>query len=84
MSRQLLPALLALLVLNGCATAPSVEYIKPRCAAPALPDLPNIDAGALWDAVGPERYNELLRRDEMIAGWAAEMRAMIGQLCDNG
>ena len=84
MSRILPPALLAILVLTGCATAPSPVYVKPRCSAPVLPVLPNVDGGRLWDDVGAEKYNALQRREEALVGWAASMRAMIGQLCDNG
>lgn len=74
-------ALLVTLVISGCKSTPEVIYLKPECSVPVRAELPQIDAGALWDAVGAETYDKLADRERLIVDWAREMELMLTSIC---
>jgi hypothetical protein len=45
-------------------------------------ELPEIDAGELWDAVGAETYDKLADRERLIVDWAKEMQYMLQVICN--
>lgn len=74
-------ALLVTLVISGCKSTPDVIYLKPECSVPIRQQLPQIDAGALWDAVGADTYDALVEREKLIVDWAREMELMLTAIC---
>lgn len=83
LSRPILAAsaLLAILVISGCKSTPDVIYLKPECSVPVRAELPQVDAGELWDAVGDETYDKLADRERLIVDWAREMQLMLIAIC---
>lgn len=79
--KPLLLALSLILTLTSCSPTVVREYVKPECSPPPKPLLPYIDAHALYDAVGQDVYEDLLTSNRLRDGYANEMRAMIGVLC---
>lgn len=65
---------------SGCTTTEYVE-VRPECHAPAVPYLPDIDRGALWDHLGDERYRELESYIDGLWSYADEQSAMLDALC---
>lgn len=59
-------------------------YLKPECSLPVRAELPQIDAGELWDAVGAETYDKLVEREKLIVDWAREMQLMLFAICEDG
>lgn len=51
---------------------------------PIRAELPQIDAGALWDAVGADTYDRLVEREKLIVDWAREMQLMLLAICEDG
>lgn len=72
---------MATLVIGGCKSTPEIIYIKPECSVPVRAELPQIDAGTLWDAVGPEVYDKLVYREKLIVDWAREMELTLNAIC---
>jgi hypothetical protein len=72
----------ALLALSACKSTPQVVYLKPECSVPVRAELPEIDAGELWDAVGAETYDKLADRERLIVDWAKEMQYMLQVICN--
>ena len=81
MKRNLLLALTLTLTLTACSPQIVREYVKPECQPPPKPLLPEIDAQALYDAVGQEMYEDLLTSNRLRDGYANEMRVMLEILC---
>lgn len=75
-------ALLVVLAISGCSSTPAVVYLKPECFVPLRAELPVIDAGLLWDAVGADIYDKLANRERLIVDWAREMQLMIEAVCN--
>lgn len=78
---KMISAVLFSLFLGACETTPDVIYLKPECSVPVRAELPQIDAGALWDAVGAETYDKLADRERLIVDWAREMQLMLTAIC---
>lgn len=74
-------ALLVTLAISGCSSTPDVVYVKPECSVPMRAELPQIDAGSLWDSVGNDRYELLVEREKLIVDWAREMELMLIVIC---
>ncbi len=72
--------IIAALSLSACST---VEYvpITPECTPPPTPVLPIVDRGALWDALGDERYRELEAYINAVWAHSDEQGAMLDALC---
>ena len=70
------------MAINACKSTPDVVYIKPECSVPVRAELPEIDAGLLWDAVGAETYDKLADRERLIVDWAKEMQYMLQVICN--
>lgn len=81
--KNLLPALSLVLTLTSCSHEIRTVYAKPECSPPPKPNLPYIDAQALYDKVGHEMYESLLTSNRLRDGYANEMRAMISVLCQS-
>lgn len=79
--KNLVSGLILSLILTACSPQVVRDYVKPECQPPEPPVLPEIDAQALYDAVGQEMYDDLLTSNRLRNGYAREMRAMIGVLC---
>lgn len=70
------------LAIPGCTSAPKTDSIPPGACTPApFPNLPQIDAQKLYEAVGPEMYWKLMRREKRIVDWALENEALLISLC---
>ena len=69
-------------VISACKSTPEVIYLKPECSVPVRAELPEIDAGELWDAVGAETYDKLADRERLIVDWAKEMQYMLQVICN--
>jgi len=69
------------LAISGCNSTPEVVYLKPECSVPVRAELPQVDAGALWDATGQEMYDQLQMRERLIVDWAVEMQYMLQVIC---
>ena len=76
--------LMVTLAISACSSTPQVVYIKPECSVPIRANLPTVDAGLLWDAVGADTYDILVEREKLIADWALEMESMLEQICGRG
>lgn len=72
-------ALLVTLVIAGCKTTPEPVL---DCRLPDRPKLVEIDAGNLWDKVGPETYEALQQREKEIVDWALELEAIVKEVCN--
>jgi len=68
--------------ISACKSTPQVVYLKPECSVPVRAELPEIDAGLLWDAVGAETYDKLADRERLIVDWAKEMQYMLQVICN--
>lgn len=79
--KPILSVLLLALTLTACSTQTKTIYAKPECQPPPRPVLPAIDAQVLYDAVGQDVYEKLLRSNWKRDAYAEEMRAMLGVLC---
>lgn len=69
------------LAISGCKSTPEVIYLQPECSVPVRAELPQVDAGLLWDAVGAETYDKLADRERLIVDWAREMQLMLTVIC---
>ena len=79
---KLISVLVVTLAISGCANRPpDVVYLKTECSVPVRAQLPEIDAGELWDAVGADVYDTLLLRERLIVDWAVEMQYMLQVIC---
>lgn len=65
---------------SACTT---VEYVPvtPNCSPVVMPNLPDIDAGMLWDALGDERYREIEKYIDRLWGVVDEQAAIISEVC---
>ena len=79
--KRLLSALLVILAISACSSTSDVVYLKPECSVPVRAPLPQIDAGALWDAVGVDMYDTLMERERLIVDYAVEMQYMLQVIC---
>jgi hypothetical protein len=75
-------ALLVALAILGCTTTEVRPVVEPEACQPAeLGELPEIDAGELYDRVGPELYKKLLQREKTIVDWGLENEAVLESIC---
>jgi hypothetical protein len=72
-------ALLVTLGIAGCKATPEPVL---DCRVPARPKLVEIDAGQLWDKVGPDTYNALQQREKELVDWALELEAISKEVCN--
>ena len=69
--------LLALLLLAGCSTPPTVEYRPvPSWLIPSPPELPKIQSVDL-KCLSDQTYFDLASRDRALRNYAAELRALL-------
>jgi len=73
-------ALLATLATAGCSPQ-TVAPAQVQCYPPPRPHLPTVDAGELWDLIGPHRFTTLRDREGLLVDWALEMEGMLDELC---
>lgn len=70
---------------SGCATKTEYVYIKPECSVPPMvseADLPNIDVDYVYDNLGTEVAEDLLKRERLIVDSLLEHRAILKEICD--
>lgn len=74
--------LLVTLAILGCTTTEIRPFAAPEACEPAeLTDLPTIDAGELYDRVGPELYKKLGQREKLIVDWGKENEGVLESIC---
>ena len=75
-------ALLAALLTSACATTTEYVYLQPRCQPAPEPVLHDIDAGALWDAVGDDTYRKLEQNQSRLVTWALLNADIVRNVCE--
>lgn len=77
----ILAALVALVVLTGCATTKTETiYVQPQCALPPLPVLPVIDWAELQGT--DSALDRLEEYEALLVDALLEHRAMLGAICN--
>lgn len=67
-------------LIAGCAIERHY-YHEPVCEPEIRPVLPSIDAGELWDAVGPVMFADLEDLQAALVSWALANEAIINSVC---
>lgn len=77
---KLLGPLALCAAVSACST---VEYIEvtPNCSPVVIPNLPVIDNGDLWDALGDEKYRVIESYADGLWGIIDEQAAIISEVC---
>ena len=68
--------------MQGCATKTEYVYVKPHCNIPQLGELPQIDAGELYNLVGSTMYLQLEDRETQIVTWGLRLEAIAKRVCE--
>lgn len=73
-------------VFAAVSACSSIEYIEvtPHCSPVVMPNLPVIDNGKLWDALGDDRYRVIESYIDVLWGVIDEQAAIIGEVCAQG
>lgn len=68
----------------GCSAKTETVFLKPECSVPPMvieADLPDINVDKVYDALGTETAEKLLKRERLIVDSLLEHRAILKEIC---